>query len=99
MIEPVALGDFFLTFFSSALVVLFGAAYAAAFAWAKLRRRKAWFWLAYGFYAALVASSLILARTANLNGPWTALTLLLLLGYWFAPYGIWRLCSATHVDE
>lgn len=32
MIEPVALEDFFITFFSSALIILAGASYALLFA-------------------------------------------------------------------
>ena len=37
MIEPVELKDFFITFFSAALVILSGAGYAGLYAWAKLR--------------------------------------------------------------
>jgi hypothetical protein len=40
MIEPVALENFFITFFSAALVILSGAGYAALYAWAKLSQRR-----------------------------------------------------------
>lgn len=96
MIEPVALTDFFITFFSSALVVLFGAAYAALFAWAKLHPRKALLLWAYACYVALVAAVLVLSDAAHLSGAWRAVTAAMLLGYLWAPHGIWRLCTASH---
>ena len=39
MIEPVALQNFFLTFFSAAMVILTGALYALLFAYARVKRR------------------------------------------------------------
>jgi len=36
MIEPVALKDFFITFFSAALIIMAGASYALLFAWSKV---------------------------------------------------------------
>lgn len=99
MIEPVALGDFFITFFSGAMVILCGALYALLFALARVRALP---WLmpwAYASYAGLALSVLVLARATHLDGAWQALTVALLAGYLLAPHGIWRLCVATHAAE
>jgi hypothetical protein len=96
MIEPVELKDFFITFFSSALVILFGAAYAGLFAWAKLHNRAIGLRWAYGCYAVLAAAVFVLADAAHFNGEWQILTGLMLLGYLLAPIGIWKLCTASH---
>ena len=98
MIEPVALQDFFVTFFSSALVILFGACYAGLYAWAKLRGKPSLLLWAYACYAALVASTLALARAAHLHGEWQILVGLMLAGYLLAPWGVWRLCADSHKD-
>lgn len=99
MIEPVALSDFFISFFSGALIILIAAVYAALFAWEKLRG-GAWLryssWLAYGLLLACVA---VFARALHLDGHWRILTVLMVAGYWWMPRLIWRLCSATHTDE
>lgn len=99
MIEPVALQDFFITFFSSALVILFGAGYAGLYAWAKLRGNRRLLPWAYACYAALAASTLVLARAAHLDGEWRILVGLMLAGYLLAPPGIWKLCAASHHEE
>lgn len=99
MIQPVALQDFLLTFFASALVILSGAGYALLFAWARLRGRPAFLHWAYAAYAVLAGSVWILAGTAHLDGYWRALAALMLIGYFAAPRVIFRLCSATHDAE
>ncbi len=99
MIEPVELKDFFITFFASALIVLFGAGYAGLYAWSKLqgkRRLMAW---ALACYAGLSASTLVLAKAAHLNGEWRIRVYLMLAGYLLAPPGIWLLCAASHGDR
>ncbi len=100
MIEPVALKDFFVTFFSAAMVILSGALYALLFAYARVRQRPGLMPLAYAAYAGLVASVLVLAMVANLfaTGFWTFIVALMLLGYLLAPHAIWHLCVGTHAD-
>jgi uncharacterized membrane protein len=98
MIEPVAVKDFLLTFFSAAMVILSGALYALLFAYARVRRRPRLLPLAYLAYAGLVVSVLVLAMVANLfaTGFWTFIVVLMLIGYLLAPHGIWHLCVGTH---
>jgi uncharacterized membrane protein len=101
MIEPVALKDFFLTFFSAAMVILTGALYALLFAYARVRQRPRLMPLAYFAYAGLVASVVTLALAANLfaSGFWTFIVGLMLAGYLLAPHAIWHLCVGTHAHE
>jgi hypothetical protein len=99
MIEPVELKDFFIAFFSAALVILAGAGYAGLYAWAKLRAKPGLLAWAYGCYAALAAATFALARAAHLNEEWRILVGLMLVGYLLAPHGVWRLCAASHAHE
>jgi glucan phosphoethanolaminetransferase (alkaline phosphatase superfamily) len=101
MIEPVALKDFFLTFFSAAMVILSGALYALLFAWARVKQRPRLMPLAYLAYLGLVVSVLVLAMVANLFATdfWTAIVVLMLIGYLLAPHAIWHLCVGTHAHE
>jgi uncharacterized membrane protein len=101
MIEPVALKDFFLTFFSAAMVIMAGALYALLFAYARVRGRPRLMPLAYAAYFGLVASVLVLATVANLfaTGFWTFIVVLMLVGYLLAPHAIWHLCVGTHARE
>lgn len=101
MIEPVALQDFFLSFFSAAMVILCGALYALLFAYARVRQRPRLMPLAYLAYLGLVASVLVLATVANLfaTGFWTLIVALMLVGYLLAPHAIWHLCAGTHAHE
>jgi len=96
MIEPVELKDFFVAFFSAAMVIVFGALYAMLFAWSRIRQIPLLMTLAYGSYAILALSVFFLANATNLNGYWQSLVYVMLLGYLLAPQGIWYLCVATH---
>ncbi len=99
MLEPVALKDFFIVFFSGAMVIITGALYALLFAWSRLWKKP---WLmnaAYGAYMLLVISVLILGQTAHLNGFWCWLVFFMLTGYLLAPHGIWKLCVGTHMQH
>jgi hypothetical protein len=101
MIEPVALKDFFLTFFSAAMVIMSGGLYALLFAYARVRNRPRLMPLAYAAYLGLFASVLALAYAANLlnHGFWIGIVLLMLVGYLLAPHAIWHLCVGTHRDD
>jgi hypothetical protein len=101
MIEPVALKDFFLAFFSAAMVVLTGALYALLFAYARVRRRPGLMPLAYAAYLGLVASVLVLAAAAHLfaSGFWILIVAVMLVGYLLAPHAVWHLCVGTHAGE
>ena len=101
MIEPAQLGNFFTIFFTSALVILLGALYALLFAFSRLRNRRDMLYLAYLSYGGLFISVFILAEAANLlNHPlWMTVVALMLIGYLFAPHGIWNLCVRTHTPD
>jgi hypothetical protein len=99
MIEPVALKDFFITFFSSALIIMAGASYALLFAWSKVNvnpRIKIAAWFAY---AVLLVSVVELTRAANFSGYWLIISVVMVIGYFFAPIGIWHLCEKTHLPH
>jgi hypothetical protein len=96
MIEPVALEDFFITFFSSALIILTGASYALLFAWSKVNPNSRIKIAAYVSYAALIASVAELTRAAHFQGNWLVISVVMVIGYFFAPIGIWHLCVKTH---
>jgi len=98
MIEPVKLADFFITFFSAASVIIFGALYALLFAYSKIKNVPRLMLLAYAAYAVLFVSVMVLANVANLFGSlfWQFIVLLRLVGYLLAPRIIFQLCVATH---
>ena len=99
MIEPVALEDFFITFFSSALIILAGASYALLFAWSKVNPVISIKIAAYISYVALILSVAELTRAAQFHGYRLIISLVMVIGYFFAPIGIWHLCVKTHTDD
>ncbi len=99
MIEPVALKDFFITFFSSALIIMAGASYALLFAWSKVNPNYRIKFFAYASYVVLIISVVELTRAANFSGYWLAISIAMVVGYFFAPIGIWHLCVKTHDDH
>jgi hypothetical protein len=100
MIEPVQMADFFITFFSAAMIILTGALYALLFAWSRVHGKPRLMPWAYVSYGALFICVLMLMQVANMNTPfWIAIGVLMLVGYLLAPHAIWHLCTATHADE
>ncbi|HCT99775.1 MAG TPA: hypothetical protein DF614_06880 [Methylococcaceae bacterium] len=96
MIQPVALSDFFMTFFSSALIVLAGACYALLFAWSKVNTHFYIKFSAYLFYCILIVAVWLLSQVAHFSDYWLLLSAVMVIGYFFAPIGIWYLCVQTH---
>lgn len=84
---------------AGAMVVLAGALYAAVFAIGKVTDNVTLVRLSYLFYAVLVVSVLVLARTLNFSGIWNWVAAVMLFGYFIAPGGIWRLCVGTHQGD
>jgi hypothetical protein len=99
LIEPVELQNFFITFFSAAMVVILGALYALFFAWSRLHEIPRLMLLAYVTYAGLFIAVQALAYATHLNGYWKILVIVMLLGYLLAPHAIWHLCVGTHADD
>jgi len=96
MLEPVELKDFFIVFFSGAMVIMAGALYALLFAWSRLQSKSWMMSLAYFSYFVLFIAVMTLGSAAHLSGFWWWLVIAMLLGYLLAPHGIWKLCVATH---
>lgn len=101
MIEPVKLGNFFIVFFSAAMVIMLGALYALLFALARIKKHAYMMSWAYFSYAGLFIATLLLAYAANLlqQPLWIAIVILMLVGYLLAPHAIWHLCVSTHADD
>ncbi len=99
MLEPVALKDFFITFFSSALIIMAGASYALFFTWSKVNTHLGIKISAYVSYLILLVSVYQLTLAANLIGHWRIISYLMVVGYFFAPIAIWHLCKKTHDDS
>lgn len=96
MIEPIALEDFFISFFISALIILSGACYALLYAWSKINSQIWLRWGAYFAYLILLISVAILTKVAHFSGYWLWLSAVMVIGYFFAPIAIWHLCVQTH---
>lgn len=99
LIEPVALSDFFLSFFSAAMIILTATVYAGLFAWAKISARRNVYWGAWLAYAILLVCVGVFSIVNNFTGYWLLLSLTMVLGYAFMPRLIWHLCVATHTLE
>lgn len=99
MIEPVSVDFLLRAVVSAALVVLFGAGYAASYAWFRLGGKRSMVVLSCLWYLLLVAATMSLAEVCHLVGPWRMLVGLMLLGYLFAPHFIWRLYIRTHISS
>lgn len=99
LLEPVALSDFFLSFFSAAMIILTAAVYAAFYAWAKIKTHRGFYLAAWIAYAALLLCVGIFSKVNHFTGYWLLLSLSMAVGYAFMPQFIWHLCVATHPDE
>jgi FlaA1/EpsC-like NDP-sugar epimerase len=99
MIEPVALSNFFLSFFTAAMIILTAALYAAVYAWGEITDRTAVRIGSLFVYALLLVCVVVFVKVANLTGYWQIVAVLMTFGYWWMPRFIWRLCVATHADE
>lgn len=96
MYEIIEARQIMLAAIAGAMVVMLGAVHAFFLALARLRRSKVfmnWAWISY---AAFFLAVMTLAWTLRLNGFWTWIVLVMLLGYLLAPRAIWRLSVATH---
>ena len=80
---------------AGALVVVFGAVYAACFAFGRMFRSFILLRVAYVCFALLVVAVYVLATSLQLGGIWNVLMVALLVGYFVAPRMIWRLTEAT----
>lgn len=84
---------------AGATIVVAGGFYALFFALGRLRNSRAMMAISVLSYAALVLSTIVLARALNLTGFWLFVAAVMLTGYFFAPRAIWRLCVGTHADS
>ncbi len=98
-VQAAEAGSIMLATMAGAMIVLAGALYAGAFAISKLTGNSHIGTVSYLFYAILLVSVLVLARTLNFSGFWNWVAGVMLLGYFLAPQAIWRLCVSTHADS
>jgi len=96
MYEPVEVQDIMMATMAGAMIVMFGAAYAFAFAMAKLNKDRRIEILAYGLFAGLTICVLVLAKSLNMTGFWQIVAVTMLVGYLLAPQAIWKLSVGTH---
>jgi hypothetical protein len=40
-----------------------------------------------------------LTKTANFSGHWLIISIVMVIGYFFAPIAIWHLCVKTHSEQ
>lgn len=99
LVEPVALSDFFLSFFSAAMIMLAATVYAVLYTWAKIKPHRGFYLGACFAYAALLACVGVFSAVNHFTGYWLLLSLAMAVGYAFMPRLIWRLCVATHADS
>lgn len=93
---PEGLDAFLRAVIAGALVVVFGAVYAACFAFGRLFSSLILMRVAYGCFVLLMVAVYVLSTSLSLDGIWNVLLLLLLVAYFLAPRMIWRLTEATH---
>lgn len=93
---PEGLDAFLRAVIAGALVVVFGAVYAACFAFGRLFRSFILMRVAYGCFALLAVAVYVLSTSLQLAGIWNGLMLFMLVAYFVAPRMIWRLTEATH---
>ena len=99
LVEPVALSDFFLSFFSAAMIIFTATLYAGLFAWSRISGRR-FAYLGTGVsYALFLICVAVFSVVNHFTGYWLLLSLTMVIGYAFMPYAIWRLCVATHANE
>ncbi len=96
MVEPVIAQDIMIATMSGALIVLFGAIYALLYAWSKIQKNNKLMAASYLVFALFVAATVTLAKALNLDGFWTVVVAVMIVGYFLAPRGIWHLCVGTH---
>jgi len=96
MVEPVGAQDIMIAAMAGAMVIMFGAGYAFAFAMGRLNKKRSLIGVAYGMYVCLAVCVFVLAYALNLNGSWWAVTITMLVGYLLAPQAIWKLSVGTH---
>ena len=99
MTEPVAAQHIMLATMAGAMVIMFGAIYALLFAWSRIKSYPQLMIGAYLAYVLFAISVAVMAYTLNLNGFWFVIVVVMLVGYFLAPHGIWHLCVGTHDSE
>lgn len=96
IVDPGEIRNLLFAFFFAAMVIGWGALYAILITLARRLGRKGLGYAAIATYVALAVCVGALAWAANLTGPWRILVGLMLLGYYFMPRMILRLCEDTH---
>ena len=80
--------DFFITFFSSALIILAGASYALLFAWSKVNANFRIKIASYISYLVLIVAVFYLTQAANFTGYWLSLSVVMVIFLHPSGFGI-----------
>ena len=99
MPDPIALQDLFLGTISGAVIVLAGAFYAVFLALAGLQGKQTYRIAAYIAFGVLTCSVLVFVDALMLENIWIAVAVTMVIGYFFLPRAVWRLCVATHGED
>jgi hypothetical protein len=99
LIKPIQSSEFFIAIASSAGLITCATLYAILFAFARLHQSHKLLLLAYLAYLGLLLSVVYLSMAANFEGFWIILSFLLILGYFYAPKAMYKLCTATHSEN
>jgi hypothetical protein len=96
LIKPIHYSQLIIAIFSSAMLITCATLYAILFAFARLKNSYKLMSFAYFSYVGLLLSVICLSQAVNFEGYWYILSLSLLIGYFFAPEAMLKLCLATH---
>lgn len=99
LIKPIQFSQFFMTFFALAALITCATLYAILYTLANLQQSTRLMFFAYLSYLCLFVCVVYLSNALNFEGVWFILSLLLLLGYFFGPKLMLKLCVATHHHE
>ena len=92
MDQAMSLQGLFVGTMAGAAVVVLGAFYALFFALARLHASPSFALASLASYVLLALACFVLARALSLQGIWTVVLAVMLVGYFVLPRAIWRLC-------
>jgi hypothetical protein len=97
--DALGLQDLFFGTMAGAGIVLAGALYALLFGLGRLQSSRGMYIASLLFYALLAIAVGVLVNALSLHGFWLVVVAVMLIGYFFLPRMIWKLCVGTHAAE
>ena len=99
IVDPSEIRNLLFAFFFAAMIMATGVLYAVLITLARRLNSARLRHASIAAYVVLAGFVVALAWAANLTGPWLVLVGLMLLGYFFMPRMILKLCEGTHMHE